>query len=211
MKVPALFLHGLGPEPSTMEFSGSESLVVQIILKPWALLSVFGLPGVRLRLDSLAADEFDAAAFQAAMDSLDDEQDLMACAERFLEERRAAFGVRDEAVEIVAATAFDDPCNVTPEQLAARVGLSPRQLQRRFLNTVGCPLKTFLRLRRANLALDLIQQGRHGSLTEVAYELGYSDQSHFVRDIKQFTWLAPRRAGEALDQASGASAGFSFL
>ncbi len=211
MKVPALFLHGLGPEPSTMSFSGSESLVVQVILKPWALLSAFGIPGSRLGLESLSAPEFDALPFQHALDSLDDDHNITTCAEQFLEARRDAHGRRDTAVESVASAAFDRPCDVTPEQLAERVGLSPRQLQRRFLSAVGCPLKTFLRLRRANLALELIQQDRHASLTEVAYELGYSDQSHFIRDIKEFTWLAPRRAGEALDQASGAAAGFSFL
>lgn len=211
MKVPRLFLHGLGPEPATMEFSGAPSLVVQITLKPWSLLSIFGLPGARLVLEGMAAAEFDAAPLQLTLDLLDDDQGIVTCAERFLEDRRATRGVRDEAVETVATAAFDDPCRVTPERLAARVGLSPRQLQRRFLHTVGCPLKTFLRLRRANLALELIRRGRHGTLTEVAHELGYSDQSHFVRDIKEFTWLAPRRAGESLEHASGAAAGFSFL
>jgi AraC-like DNA-binding protein len=94
--------------------------------------------------------------------------------------------------------------------LAARLFLSVRQLQRRFRYVVGCPLKSYQRLRRANRALALLQARGDRPLGEIAYELDYADQSHFIRDIKAFTWMVPGRLGRVWEVQSRDGVGFSF-
>jgi AraC-like DNA-binding protein len=207
--VPGLFLHGLGPEPSVMAFSGSPSLVVQVVLRPFGLASVFGIPGQRVGLGSLAAAEFGASALLETLGALETDTEIVGCLWDFLETSRSHRGHRDLAVEAVVAQVFDDPGTHSTESLAPRVALSSRQLQRRFRTTVGCSLKTFLRIRRANLALAHLQRKDAPSLSALAYELGYSDQSHFIRDLKEFTWLVPSRLGAAFETPGG-PAGFSF-
>jgi len=58
LEVPELFLHGYGIEPSIMSFSGVASVLVQAVLKPHGLYSIFGLDGASLVLAHLSATVF---------------------------------------------------------------------------------------------------------------------------------------------------------
>ena len=76
-------------------------------------------------------------------------------------------------------------------ELAARGGLSPRQLQRRFLRATGMTPKEYLRVRRARatIAAAFELDATWGTLSA---RFGYADQAHLVRDLSQVTGLAPR-------------------
>ena len=72
---------------------------------------------------------------------------------------------------------------------ALQVGRSQDALERRFRAVVGATPKQYASLVRFRKALALHQRGR--SLTRIAIEAGYSDQSHFNRHIRRFTGYAP--------------------
>lgn len=210
LEVPELFLHGQGIEPSIMTFSGVASVIVQVVLKPHGLTSIFGRDGSSLVLGHLPTAEFQGEELLLLLRAADTDETLFEVIYGFLAQRKALAGRRDDRVETALSMVFDHPSDYTPESLADRLALSPRQLQRRFLRVVGCPLKTFLRLRRAHLALVLLQKGAHRHLTEIAYALNYADQSHFIRDIKAFTWVVPRDLDHRFEGNSRDGVGFSY-
>jgi hypothetical protein len=70
-------------------------------------------------------------------------------------------------------------------------GISERQFERKFLQSVGFTPSFYKRVVRFETALHRIQQGHYASLANLSYELGYSDQSHFNREFKQFSSLTP--------------------
>lgn len=70
-------------------------------------------------------------------------------------------------------------------------GISERQFERKFLQSVGFTPSFYKRVVRFETALYRIQQGHYTSLANLSYELGYSDQSHFNREFKQFSSLTP--------------------
>ena len=74
--------------------------------------------------------------------------------------------------------------------VAREVGLCERQLERRFLARVGITPKRFATLRRFERAVALARTT--ASLTSVALQAGYYDQSHFIREFRRFTGAAPR-------------------
>lgn len=73
--------------------------------------------------------------------------------------------------------------------VAREVGWSERQLERRFLARVGVTPKRFAMLRRFERAVALLPTAP--SLTSVALEAGYYDQSHFIREARRLTGTAP--------------------
>jgi AraC-like DNA-binding protein len=70
-------------------------------------------------------------------------------------------------------------------------GISERQFERKFLDCIGFTPSYYKRVLRFESAVFRIQQGLYESLANLSYELGYSDQSHFNREIKQFSSLTP--------------------
>ena len=48
-----------------------------------------------------------------------------------------------------------------------------------------------MRLARLNEANRLLQKNELPGLTAIAFESGYADQAHFIRDFKQFTGEKP--------------------
>jgi transcriptional regulator GlxA family with amidase domain len=75
--------------------------------------------------------------------------------------------------------------------LAQQFNLTPRKLQRHFLQYIGLPAKLFARILRFNHAKDLIQKNPDIPLAALAYETGYADQAHFSTNFKQLFNFTP--------------------
>jgi AraC-like DNA-binding protein len=75
------------------------------------------------------------------------------------------------------------------ETLAAEVGWSRRHLAARFREVVGLPPKALARLIRVEHAAQRVRAG--DPLAEIAYAVGYADQSHFNRDFRGLVGCAP--------------------
>lgn len=79
---------------------------------------------------------------------------------------------------------------VSVESLAAETGVHPKTVSREFPRFFGCTLGEFRRRIKIEHALGLIRGGRR-PLTEIAFECGFYDQSHFIRTFKDATGLRP--------------------
>lgn len=77
--------------------------------------------------------------------------------------------------------------------LADRVCISRRQLERAFKRSLGLSPKQYMRIARLGLAQELLQGGRHHGLADVAHRAGYADQSHFSREFKDLVGDQPTR------------------
>jgi AraC-like DNA-binding protein len=75
--------------------------------------------------------------------------------------------------------------------LAEELGLSQRQLERGFQTQVGISAKQLAQaIRFGEAHTDLMLQPQQ-SLTDLAYTLGYGDQSHFNREFRAYAGMSP--------------------
>jgi AraC-like DNA-binding protein len=79
---------------------------------------------------------------------------------------------------------------VTINQLISFTGLHPRQLERKFTTAIGLSPKKFSGITRMNLFLKQLRRQKL-SLTQCAYESGYYDQAHLIREFRHITGLTP--------------------
>ena len=78
---------------------------------------------------------------------------------------------------------------VSVGQLAAEVRMCRRHQGRRFRAVIGLPPKTFARIIRFQKALFFKRSGL--SWNEIVQLCDYSDQSHFIKEIKRFSDYPP--------------------
>lgn len=77
------------------------------------------------------------------------------------------------------------------DELANQVGISNRQLARRFNQCVGLSPKEFARITTFTNSLVNLKKYPSFTLTEIAYESGYYDQAHFIRACRTYSGLTP--------------------
>lgn len=113
--------------------------------------------------------------------------------------------IADRTMRALAAEADDPPLWFTKladrwllgsaspkvDAFVAELGLSARQVERLTRRSYGGPPKLIARKYRALRAASLL--GTDGVQWQDVASEGYYDQSHFIRDFKQFTGLTPRQ------------------
>lgn len=167
--------------------------LVGLRLEPWGTGLLF--PGRQGKTNRFvdAGQLFGVAACSTLLDKLASLADP---------ERRARllFGevariLRPRATRAVQSLATVDslPIGATVDDWARRAELSPRQLARHANEWIGLSPKLFLRMRRFQSMLRLLNADPARGLSRSALEVGYYDQSHVSRDFLQFAGAPPSR------------------
>jgi AraC-like DNA-binding protein len=107
--------------------------------------------------------------------------------EHALKSRLAAHAGPTDLRVRAAARLLDEGAPV--HEVAAGIGLSERQLARRFVERVGVSPRTFGRVRRLQRAALEMQRGARPA--QVAALVGYADQSHFTREATSLAGTTP--------------------
>lgn len=102
-----------------------------------------------------------------------------------------------ETGEIVLRISSDREINRV-EDLADRVGSTVRQLQRLFSRYIGVSPKWVIQRYRLHEALERIEATHVVDWPQLALDLGYSDQAHFIRAFKALIGRTPGEYAEGL-------------
>ena len=207
--VPTLFLHGMGAEPSVMRFTAGPFSTIQVVFKPHALYSVFHIDSSTLHGGFWMPHEFGGDYLTTQLISARSDGERITILSEFLIGKLEQGVRRDELVEASLACIHERIETISVPELAESFNISQRQFEKRFLKVVGMPPKLYIRIKRVNEALHLIRSGRYERLSDVAYALNFYDQSHFVHEIKTFSWVTPtgiaQKASEFRQDQTGAS------
>lgn len=165
-----------------------------IRFRPGRASRLFGPPLSELRDLHLPAEDFLGAGVRElgerlAREATDWSRARMAA--RFLVRRLEALGGdRFLAARLqLALGAARDGARVG--DLAVRLGITARQLERTFLREVGLRPKELFRLARFRRGLERLRTGSVPTLARLADELGYADQAHFTREFARFAGQSP--------------------
>ncbi len=112
--------------------------------------------------------------------------------EAFLQARLGPFP-EDARVDAVIATILRNAAGASVAQLADAVGLSRRQLERRFASRVGLSPKAFARTMRFQGLFRMLRDEAGPRFADLALAAGYFDQAHLSRDFREFSGQAPRQ------------------
>jgi AraC-like DNA-binding protein len=136
---------------------------------------------------------FDQAGLdlRTALAAEPDEEVCVTLAETFLQARLPRPDAALERVRDVVEAIAADRQITRVEQVAERLCLSLRPLQRTFQKYVGVTPKWIIQRYRLHEAAAQLASPTPPDLTELALQLGYFDQAHFARDFKRVVGRSP--------------------
>lgn len=184
-----------GPSRKYQRYETGEDFgIFGVYLYPFAINRIFGIPAAEL-----AGNQPDLNSF-LGQEGRDLEERIMLAGDNmerygilssFLEKRlisnsgKQLSHVHGAVRELIHADEVPDVA-----KLASKYCLSVRQFERHFKELSGFSPKLYSRITRFGNAMN--QYGFRGkTLTDIAYECGYYDQSHFIHDFKEFSGYHP--------------------
>ena len=101
---------------------------------------------------------------------------------------RAIDTITKSCVEVI----FQSHGQINVVELADRMNINRRNMERKFTSLIGISPKQLARVARLQATMKMLGQKNFTSLTSLAYENGYYDQAHFIKDFKEFTGISPK-------------------
>ncbi|MEM7360832.1 MAG: helix-turn-helix domain-containing protein [Pseudomonadota bacterium] len=169
----------------------SEMFVIQF--KPYGSRPFLHLHTAELNEKVIAIEEVLGTSLldlREAMLKTDTPQDKFELAEAWLLERfDASRQPPQELIDFVDVLQKEPVAKL--HELIADHGNSQKHLIEQFKKYLGLTPKWYQRIVRFNELLLKIQQQQEISWAEIAYDCGYADQPHFIREFKHFSGMNP--------------------
>lgn len=97
----------------------------------------------------------------------------------------------DVRVQLAINLILESKGSISVKTLTEQLYTTERTLLRQFLAYAGISPKQFSKIIQFQTSLTQISQDSLTKLTDIAYENGYADQSHFIRDFRKYAGLKP--------------------
>ncbi|MFK7932028.1 MAG: helix-turn-helix domain-containing protein [Saprospiraceae bacterium] len=80
---------------------------------------------------------------------------------------------------------------ITVQQLSEQLHSNYKTLDRWFKKYVGFSPKRYIQLTRFKYLVEALEQNQTPDYSQLAYEFGFCDQAHFIKEFKQFAQVSP--------------------
>lgn len=98
----------------------------------------------------------------------------------------------DNVIKFAVTTIINSKGTIPIHKLRDQLFITERTFERRFAKEIGVTPKQFAKITQFSFSLNHIQESDYTSLTNVAYDNNFSDQSHFIRTFKRYTGHTPK-------------------
>jgi AraC-like DNA-binding protein len=150
--------------------------VSQFTNRPASLVNAFGQAGLDL---------------ERAVLTVHDHEEMIALAETFLRGQSLKRDTNIELVNEVVNCIAENRDMTRVDKMARLLGLSKRSLQRLFHQYVGVNPKWVIQRYRLHEAAARLAKEEGVDWTELALQLGYFDQAHFINDFRMIVGQTP--------------------
>ena len=174
--------------------SGGRTGMLVVVLQPYGLHLLTGIPAHEL------TDQLISGPLIFGKEGLQLEEQIVLAAdtghrvqliESFLVNKLQVSPVADPVLQQAVHQIYAHNGLLQVAQLTNILQLTERRLERKFRDNIGLSPKQFLRTIRFQYLLKLLQQAPDDSLTRLAYNAGYYDQSHFIHEFRLLAGITP--------------------
>lgn len=168
--------------------------MITVVFQPYAVKALFHIPSHLFRGQTVDTDAMEDVELSDLVKQVTDTSDNAVCIwliEQFF--LRRLYTLPEYNLKRMSAVFHE--INLRPQinisHLSETACLSSKQFGRIFADYVGTTPKEFIRIIRMQRALSMLQQDATIPFVQVAYECGFSDQSHMIKEFKLFSGYTP--------------------
>lgn len=168
-----------------------------IKFQPWTLKLLFDIDIKPLTNQAISFDEYLTSIFKelikisAKSISFDEK---IAQVDKWLIERIKNSTIKKPLAISCAKDIIQSYGDISISELLKKYSISERSLERQFLAYIGLTPKRYARVIRFARIFKLVQEDQK-NWAEISYNGGYYDQSHFIKNFKEFTGEDPTKYG----------------
>jgi AraC-like DNA-binding protein len=168
--------------------------ILGISFHPWAIFSLLKIPCGELIDRKIDAVQLFGRSIRVLYDRILSEESVGKAISLIEEYFDGLYPERDLIIEDVSRKIIQSGGSLKMDSLYSSYNLSGRRIEQRFLETIGITPKYFARLMKYRNALSHMKKSSCNiNLTSIAYQCGYYDQSHFIREFNAFAGVAPAK------------------
>jgi len=173
---------------------GKERHVVGIIFKPGAIQRLVNISGkeiINLDIDATYIFGNDLREVENRLKEAKSNVEILTIIERFIFQLMKA-AKQESPFDLAMEELVKNNGNLSVEKIASYSCKSMRQFERISLEKLGMSPRLFSRLVRFGNVFSLKEVRPDFSWKRIAYEFGYHDQMHLIRDFRLFTGSTPK-------------------
>ncbi|WP_216625849.1 helix-turn-helix domain-containing protein [Paenibacillus planticolens] len=186
-------IYGPGKEKYGHYLEG-QGCVFGVKFKPGGFYPFVGRAVSDMQLSPLSVRsvfDVDPLALETAMFAAEDEQGMVALMEQMIRLKLPGRDAQVTFINEIIDFINEQPDVTKVDALCDRFGVNKRTLQRLFDHYVGVSPKWVIKLARIQNAAEATDVSVKPNWSKLSMDLGYHDQSHFIKDFKSITGQTP--------------------
>ena len=188
--LPQLYLHGVSSKPSLHSTTGSFKNIV-VNLQPTALKALFNVEARDLSGQYIDFDLLDNSLSERLVNSKSNEAKIKILSDYLLQKVNNNPSHQMNTLTHAISIIKNQGRAITLKELQSTLNITERSLERLFQSYIGISPVLYARIARFQSSLNLLRSGQFNLHTDIAYQNGYADQSHYIREFKAFTGVSP--------------------
>lgn len=188
-----LTLFGKSVPPDYWSVQPSTTLIAYFF-KPFALGCIFNIAARELTdkpIDAFNRKLQKTATVKTQLKQADSTQRKLEILDDFIGRQICHNQKECEIIACATDQIMCDPGTGVLSQLLKKLKLTERTFQRIFKRYVGITPSQYRRICQFYFAFDQLRGKQFEKLTDIAFENGYADQSHYIRSFREFTKITP--------------------
>lgn len=188
---PYFFLYGQSTRNAYNTSIGSFRNI-GVVLRPDSVKSVFGIDSIDLTNTYADADLLQKERMsELLLDSHDIDECISLLGAYILRRAQSNTFKSNKSAAWASDKLLRHPHENQLKLIREELKLSERSLERMFRTNIGMSPKLFSRVCRFQASLASIRHSGYDKLSDISYGYGYADQSHFIREFREFSGVTP--------------------
>lgn len=193
-ELPNFFLYGQTIEPIELKVKGPYKMIV-FLLYPFATRILLDINPREINdacYDLMQVKSVDTKTIAASLSKINTDEQVEVISNYILDLVKSSTSNIDNSIKLAVSTILKTKGTISISQLRNQLFITERTFERKFNKEVGVTPKQFAKIIQFNFSLDQIKESDYTNFTTVAYENGFTDQSHFIRSFKKYTGGTPK-------------------